>query len=198
MIPGVKGIRALYTEPERYDLGKRDGQSFGLKRTKVVPTFTAPLRPREELVLIVLLGYEGDRAVSLWQRMQPHRTIAAIGRPPYRPEWEGDCERINAPLLATLEQKDIFNLDPRNPWSVYSFLVETLVKRSGHLENFFIAPLGTKPETVGVYLFARQYPDVATVVYAAPVNPKHQYVARGVGPTWELAAWQNSNDSAQN
>src|SRR5204862_839741 len=105
LIESVKKLRILYTEPEAYSTVQERDHSFGLRRTGVVPTFSAPYRANRELVLIMLLGYEGDRALGIWQRVQPHRTVVAIGRPAYRTEWENFAERINAPLLAAL-QKD--------------------------------------------------------------------------------------------
>lgn len=192
LVHEVTSVRVIYTEPETYCAGDHQGLGFGLKRTRVVPTFSAPFRPNQELILMMLLGYEGDRAVGMWQRIQPHRTIAAIGRPSYRPEWEGLAERINAPLLASLHEKDLHYVDPRNPWAIYDLLVRVVT--DAPIENVFIVPLGTKPEAVGVFLFCRDFPEAATVIYAAPVDPKHQYIANGVGDTWVLATWETHHN----
>ncbi len=97
MVEGIAEIRVLYTEPEEYFASQHQGHYFGMRGTRVVPTFFAPYKPNEELVLVMLLGFEGDRAMGMWQRIQPHRTIAAVGRPAFRKGWEGLSARINAP-----------------------------------------------------------------------------------------------------
>src|ERR1700694_4294609 len=130
LIHGVQLIRVIYTEPKSYSTSPQQGHAFGLRRTRVVPTFSAPFRANRELVLVMLLGYEGDRALGIWQRIQPHRTIVALGRPAYRSEWENFAERINAPLLSTLHSGDIHHVDPRNPWSTYDFLRDVIGKIS--------------------------------------------------------------------
>lgn len=189
MVEGVKMVRVVYTEPTSYSTSSHQSHSFGLRRTRVVPTFSAPFRANRELVLVMQLGYEGDRALGIWQRIQPHRTIVALGRPAYRPDWENVSERINSPLLSTLQSSDIHYVDPRNPWSTYRFLESVVGASSAESDNYFIAPLGTKPEAVGAYLFSRAFPHAATVIYAAPVDRNHQYIAKGIGPTWNLAEW---------
>jgi len=189
LIEPVQTIRVLYTEPESYSTTQQQSHAFGLRRTGIIPTFSAPYRADRELILIMQLGYEGDRALGVWQRIQPHRTIVAIARPAYRPDWENFTERLNAPLLAALQKTDIHYVDPRDPWSTHKFLFDAIAGNSAAGDNYFIAPLGTKPEAVGVYLFTREYPAAASVIYAAPVNPKHQYIGRGIGQTWILTDW---------
>jgi hypothetical protein len=179
--------RLFYSEPKEYVRVENRDPAYGLTRLAAVPTFVAPYTANEELVLIAFLGYEGDRALGLWQSIEPHKTLAVLADPPYRSEWKGVAERLNAPLLASLDDSCVFRVDPRNPISTYRFLCETITSANWEAgTNFYIAPMGTKPETVGVFAFCRDYPDSATVIYCSPINHRHEYLSQGVGDVWEL------------
>lgn len=180
-------IRLLYTEPSGYNLQSYEPLSYGLRRIAAVPTFSAPYRAEEELVLVMFLGFERDRVLGLWQCVAPHRTIAVIGEPPYRSEWRGVSEYINAAILAGLPENCVRRVDPRDPLATYALLKELLIDpRPAPAENFYIAPFGTKPQTIGIGCFCRDYARAATVVYAAPVASNQDYITQGVGSTWIL------------
>jgi hypothetical protein len=192
-VPDLHGVRAVYSEPAQYRLRPVASPVFGLRRIGVVPTFGATFRPNEELVLIMLLGYERDRAIAMWQGVQPHRTLAAVSGPSYRAEWDGIAEKLNAALLAAIGEEGVHVVDPRDPWATYRFLKTVVPEGSGQsLENVYVAPLGTKPQTVGVYLYCRDVPDMVSVIYGAPVAREHEYLAVGIGPSWTLTQWETS------
>lgn len=192
---GCGSVNTLYTEAANYKLRPPGTPLFGLRRIGVIPTFGAEFQPNEELLLIMLLGYERDRAVAVWQRVQPHRTVAAISRPSFRPEWDGVAEKVNAPLLAAIGEEAVHNVDPRNPWATCDFLEEVITDMGDSVsENYYVAPLGTKPQTVGVYLFCRKHPDCVSVIYGSPVAREHEYLAEGVGPSWLLTGWETGNE----
>jgi hypothetical protein len=178
-------VRILYTEPQGY----REPRSatFGLSSLYTVRTFAAPLRAAGDLVLIILLGFEGDRALSVWQCLEPHRTIAMLPRPAYRPELEGAAERLNAALLAPLCDKDRRYVDPRDPRATYRVLHEIIHEGQFPADtNFFVVPLGTKPEVVGVYAFCRDNPEACSVIYATNKHHADAYISSGCGRVWEL------------
>ncbi len=180
-------FRLLYTEPGKYKDDLREPLSYGLRRVTVVPTFAAPYVASQELTLVMFLGYERDRALGLWQSVEPHRTLAVIGRPAYHPEWEGVSERLNAALLAGVGGESIFSVDPRNPLATYAFLKNVVHPRAERQrDNLCLAPLGTKPQCVGMYYFCSRFPRSATVIYASPLEPNHAYLSKGVGSTWIL------------
>ena len=49
-----------------------------------------------------------------------------------------------------------------------------------------VCPLGTKPQTLGVYSYVRQCADPPAVVYAGPLRYNHDFFSHGDGPTWIL------------
>jgi len=180
-------VRLLYTEPGDYIPAISRPISSGLCQIGSVPTFSAPYTADQELVLVVFLGFERDRVLGLWQSIGPHKTIAVIGDPPYRPEWRGVSERINAALLAGVPEGSIFRVDPLNPLATYGFIRQVIGESPARgRDNFYLAPLGTKPQVVGVYLYTRAFPRHATVVYASPLARDQEYITKGLGATWRL------------
>lgn len=186
-LPFRVSLRILYTEPAEYAPNLDQPLSYGLKRVTVVPSFVAPYTASQELVLVLFLGYERDRALGLWQSIEPHKTIAVLGRPAYHPEWEGVSEKLNAPLLAALDSASIRYVDARNPIDTAVLLRREIVEGSWpEGTNFYIAPMGTKPQVVGIYSFFRECGNRASVVYASPIERNHEYMSKGIGRTWEL------------
>jgi len=178
-------VRIVYTEPQDYSPAPREPLTYGLRDVHVVPTFAAPYRPDRELVLIVFLGYEGDRALGVVEAVEPHRVVAIIGAPPYQKEWAGRAEEFNHALLLSLARSDIRKADPRNPLMACQ-LLEQIYKELPRGANIYIVPLGTKPQTVGAYYFIKRHPSFASIVYAAPLARNQQYIARDIGATWIL------------
>ncbi len=178
-------VTILYSEPSTYS--SPTSGPLGMRGVAAVPSFAAPYQARDDLVLIVFLGYEGERALGLWQAIEPNRTIAVAPRPAYRDEMAGEAERKNSALLAALAEDDLFVVDARNPVSTYRLLkslwTDDALARDA---NVFIAPLGTKPEVVGMYSFCRDHEDAATIVYAGVIDHDQTYLSRGVGRKWLL------------
>ena len=180
-----RDLRLVYTEPGEYNLQAHLPLSYGLRQIAAVPTFAAPYRAEEELVLVIFLGFERDRVLGLWQSVAPHRTYVVIADPPYRAEWQGISEHINAAILAGLPTENVKRVDPRNPAATCDLLQTLLVDQcESPGDNYYIAPFGTKPQTVGICCFCQEYPKAASVVYAAPVANNLDYIAQGIGPTW--------------
>lgn len=185
-LPQVSRLRLVYSEPAAYQNWLKEPMSYGVRRVAVVPTFASTYRANQDLVLLAFLGYERDRALGMWQSIEPNRTIAVIGRPSYHPEWEGNVETLNAALLAGLDESAILFVDPRNPVDTYDLLSALIKPDAVPSSNFYIAPLGTKPQTVGLHYFCTQYPESVTVAYASPLEHNSEYISDGIGPSWEL------------
>ena len=49
-----------------------------------------------------------------------------------------------------------------------------------------VSPLGTKPQTLGVYNYVRKAEDPPAIVYASPQRHNHAFYSRGFGKTWVL------------
>jgi hypothetical protein len=90
-----KSLRLFYTEPEDYAVKWGKPLSYGLIDIISVPTYGGHFYIEKENLLILLLGYEGDRAHAIWEKLTPHKTIILIGKPSFRNSWDGRVEKFN-------------------------------------------------------------------------------------------------------
>jgi hypothetical protein len=68
-----------------------------------------------------------------------------------------------------------------DPWWVRQAL-EAIYHEIRDSYNVVIAPFGTKPQTVGVFLFCLEHPKVQ-VVYSFPTSYTRSYIQRQAGDT---------------
>ena len=180
-------LRILYTEPKDYVVDMYVPMSTGIKEVAPIPSFTN-LQPTDKpVLLVIMLGYEGDRAMALFQTIEPNDTVLLVPKPAYRPEWEGRTEELNRRMISLLGQDSIAYADSRDPLKVKMALANVLCARNPIRDwTCLISPLGTKPQAVGLYSFWRENPESCALVYAQPLRHNERYYSTGSGPTWEL------------
>jgi hypothetical protein len=178
-----KSVRLFYTEPEEYAVKWNKPLSSGLVDIVSLPTYGGHYYAEKEDLLILMLGYEGDRAYGIWERFAPHKTIILIGRPSYKNAWEGRVEEFNKKTISKLPEESVNYISATNPFEVGKRLNDLF---SSYLKDFniSISPLGPKPQVVGCYLSIKEHPDVQ-VVYAIPKSYEEEYFSKRVGKIWE-------------
>lgn len=180
-------LQVVYSEPENYYTSDYIPLSFGLHSFEPIPGLPACPDFSRSIHLMLFLGYEGDRALAAFDYIQPEITTLVIPNPPYRPEWIGRTERFNAEIIKLIGQEHILRVDPINPAEV----VEMLEKRFGRSEQRskrarVIVPLGTKPQALGAYMYARQCVDQPCVIYARPLRHNQTLYSHGTGNVWRI------------
>lgn len=178
-----KSIRLFYTEPEDYAVKWKKPLSYGLIDIVSVPTYGGHFDLDKENLLILQLGYEGDRAYSIWEKLTPHKTILLIGKPSFKDSWEGRVEEFNKKLISKLPQESLNYIPTLDPFEVSRRLNE-LIKQYSPKFNIIISPLGPKPQVVGCYLAVRKHPEVQ-IIYAIPKFHNEKYFSKKVGKIWE-------------
>ena len=178
-----KSVRLFYTEPEEYSIKWKKPLSYGLIDIISVPTYGGHFYAEKESLLILQLGYEGNRAYGIWERLTPHKTIILIGRPSFRNSWDGRIEQFNKRLISKLPKDSINYLPTLDPFEVNKNL-ENLIEQHLQEFNISISPLGPKPQVVGCYLSVRKHPDVQ-IIYAIPKFHEEEYFSKKVGTVWE-------------
>lgn len=176
-------VRLFYTEPDDYAVKWRKPLSYGLIDIISVPTFGGHFYTEKVSLLILLLGYEGDRAYAIWEKLSPYRTIILIGKPSFRDSWEGRVEEINKKLISKLPKDSVNYIPTLDPFEVRKNL-DILIEKFSQKFNIAISPLGPKPQVVGCYLSVRKYSDVQ-IVYAIPKFHNEEYFSKKVGKLWE-------------
>jgi len=177
----------IYSEPEDYDVSPHIPLSFGLSSFQQVPGFSACPDLSRPLHLVLFLGYEGDRALAVYEHVQPMQTTLVVPHPPYKEGWVGRTERFNADLLAVVGERATVRTDSIDPDGSSQELIRLLGdgrKRAQHSK--VVCPLGTKPQTLGIYSYIRECSDPPAIVYASPLRHNHEFFSHGVGNTWIL------------
>jgi len=182
-------LRVMYTEPGNYVTNLYLPMSFGVKAIETVSGFVANQSLGKPLLLVIFLGYEGDRANALFKNIDPNETVLIIPKPAYHPEWEGRTEEMNVHLISMLREDALKYADSRNPYSVFSSLCDLFERnRNYDLRNWHccISPLGTKPQTLGLYQFWREFPYEFSIIYAQSLKHNETFYSDEIGRTWEL------------
>ena len=177
----------VYTAPEDYDVSQFIPLSFGISSFQQIPGFSACPDLSRPVHLVLFLGYEGDRVLATYEHVQPMQTTLVIPYPPYQPSWAGRTERFNADLLGLVGNKAISKVDSADPEATCQALIQILGekdKRSLHAK--VVGPLGTKPQTLGIYSYVRECTDPPAIVYASPLRHNHEFFSHGIGMTWIL------------
>jgi hypothetical protein len=133
-------------------------------------------------LLVLLLGFEPERALAVWSQYNPLKTIALISNPPRQGnlEYLTYAQENNARLLSQ-PSVEVRNVPPDNPYMTKSMLEAIYFETKGS-SNMVIGPFGTKPQTVGVFLFCLEHSKVQ-VVYSFPGKYTRSYLNRKPGPT---------------
>jgi hypothetical protein len=177
----------VYSSPEDYDVSQFIPLSFGISSFQQIPGFAACPDLSRPVHLVLFLGYEGDRVLATYEHVQPMETTLVIPDPPYNPSWAGRTEFFNADLLALVGDKATRRVDAIDPDATYRLLAEIMGKRTERgLHAKVISPLGTKPQTLGIYSYVRECLDPPAIVYAGPMRHNHEFFSHGIGATWVL------------
>jgi hypothetical protein len=180
-------LSVVYTEPEDYDVSEYIPLSFGLHSLEQIPGFPACPDLSRPVHLVLFLGFEGDRALAVYEHIEPMQTTLIITDPPYNAHWLGRAERLNRNLLALVKHKDLVKVNGIDPDD--SMLELTRVFGDKHNRSAFakvVCPIGTKPQSFGVYCYVRDCDDPPAVVYASPLRHNHMFFSHGIGRSWIL------------
>jgi len=181
-------LRVLYTEPSDYVTDLYLPMSTGIKQINPVPGFVNTQPLNKPTLLLIFLGYEGDRAMSLFNNLDPNETILIVPKPAFHEEWEGRTEHMNRDLVTLLGDEKIKYANSRDSLSVAATLSQILGGEEHNLQDWSccISPLGTKPQVLGLYLFWREHPMQFSILYAQPLKHNELFNSTGVGRTWQL------------
>lgn len=153
-----KSFTYLYTRP-KVEREAETEFSVGTKEIGVLRGFEGDVRLDRNDFIVMILGFEGSRALSIFRNFEPYRTLALLGNPaPFLDKekcqfYRNNAFRNNSQLLSNQRviKSQISSLDP------YIFKQELNAEISKHIEkeeaNILITCLGTKPQTLGLYLY---------------------------------------------
>jgi len=154
----------------------------GVQQITTIPSFFGSISLEKQTVLVLFLGFEPERSLSVWKHFNPLKTIALITNPPRygNLDYLKYAQENNSYLLSqpAVEVRDV---PADNPYAVKNAL-EAIYKETKASFNIVVGPFGTKPQALGVFLSCLEHPKVQ-VIYSFPVNYTKSYLKRKPGPT---------------
>ncbi len=186
LIPASR-LRILYSEPEGYSTERKGGWlTRGVQSVEPMFGFGGIQDPILRKLLVILPGHEGERTYITWRCHQPDKTLVISQGEPYHEGLNDIAERENSLLQTMLGDICLYGYraPAREVDGVYLEL-ERIYSRYAHKYNIVIAPMGTKMQTLGIYLFAESRPDVQ-ITYAVPIEYNWRDYSWGVGKKWEI------------
>jgi hypothetical protein len=148
-----------------------DDYSYGMEDIAVVPGFNGQIRLKHDL-LIVVLGFEGNRAFSLYRRLAPSKTFAILGDT-YDSEdrnfYLKQAKENNHSILSlpSVEIRTMASRDPDAFLQEFNNFLNIEINPNKDKYNIYFSCLGTKLQTVGAFL-ALQTQSHIQVVDALP------------------------------
>lgn len=179
-------LRIFYTEPKEYITDLYLPMSSGLRDIRNLKGYISKHSTALKKLLIIFLGYEGDRSLSIFENEDPDEVILVAANPPYRKEWVNKTETMNKILIRSVGRKKVIDMDSKNPFDVLNKLTKLLETYPISEWRWSIVPIGTKPQTLGIYYFWRSNPYICSIIYASPLRHNHRFYSTGVGKTWLL------------
>jgi hypothetical protein len=172
-VPAIDSI--VYTQGRNRREGE-DAFTIGVRDIVTLPGFEGRVGHRPTL-LVMSVGYEGARAYSLFRRFEPTLTIATLGDPgPVDDEQEQllrTVKRNNGPLFDTdgVWACSLPSYDPGGYTDLLLNQIDIAVQRLQRLQGFpadvVLSPVGTKPQTLGLFSIWSQRPEYQ-IAYAVP------------------------------
>jgi hypothetical protein len=169
-------IRVVYVEPIRYRFNRirTQGELFDLsvkfEGIGSLPGFLSLAEPDEDdITFVPLLGFEGPRFSMVLNQVEVarERIIPIIGIPGFQPEFVFYAYQGNRlPLEETRSWMAVQYAAANCPFSLFYTLEDLLAQDDRAF--FRVAPIGTKPHSLGAVLFALAHPDRVELIYDHP------------------------------
>jgi hypothetical protein len=165
-IANLQQVVLMYSLVARHSHSE-DDYSYGMQDVAVVPGYPGTVRIRKDY-LVILLGFEGNRAFSLYRRLDPSMTTVILGDTGSefdREHYFSQASKNNASLIALpsvssciMPSRDLYLFV-----STFDSFLDEVTRTRGEEYNIYFSCLGTKLQTVGAFLVLQKYPSVQVV-----------------------------------
>ena len=176
-------VRLLYLKADEYDVGAdwaKKWLSHGIKEVRSVVGYAGNLLPSKPTHLIVMAGFESERAVQLILECEP--TFVSLGVADPENEHATRHRLANEACLrrvrSFIESANSFTFDGYDPGHAAAALLAQIDVVSEE-SNTVIAPMNTKISTVGAAVAAARMPSVQLVYAQADVYNYSRYSRAG-------------------
>ncbi|MBK8940864.1 MAG: hypothetical protein IPM79_25410 [Polyangiaceae bacterium] len=131
-------------------------------------------------MFVPLLGFEGSRPRLVHSELDASLVAPIVGLPGFRMEFPAVAVACNQSYLDEVNGYGQLRYARSScPFDVYSTLAQ--ITRDLDADHLQVAPLGTKPQALGAFLFALRREDIAEIVYDHPIRRANR--TEGIGTT---------------
>ncbi|MGA2705137.1 MAG: hypothetical protein ABSH35_29095 [Isosphaeraceae bacterium] len=170
-------IRVFYVSPVTYG----DWLSAGFTQVRNVVGLAGLQVPGRKTLLMVLYGYEHQRALKAIEEYEPAKVLLGFGGTPTEIEFLKrnleELDKVQKKLV--LSQQDVADFEfPADSISHCTQRLEEIIKPYLDSFNIVVAPMSTKLSTIATYLVARKHPQIQ-VAYCVPGEYNIQSYSEG-------------------
>ena len=173
----TQNIRVFYVSPSGYYPG---GGIIGVKEIQYL--HYGVYAPDKPILLIIFPGFSGETAFAIKDAINPHRTIVMF---PKMDMWQQSLSFASKSHKLLLESSDVVtrHISTADPFSVQKELEELKNEYADY--NWVVAPQGSKLQSLGLHLFARENRDIISAfAWAKPERYMTELYTRGVGQAY--------------
>lgn len=175
-------IRIIYVSPEKYG----DPLSEGYGGSMLLPFFEGPTTFGKKRALLILTGFEYDRATSLIDDLEPSALFIGRPKPGTSEKFKDASERIVSRISMTRRiDKLICDIPANDPFRCAD-RVQEIIKANSKEYDFYLATLGTKLQALGAYL-AYERAQNFRIVYPLPLAYNTTDYSYGCDKIFEFA-----------
>lgn len=172
---GINNITCYYTIPKETN----EKISKCARNYSTIPLLGGKQSIDKNKLLLLLVGFEFDRARYLWEKVEPSKTIIAIGDKPTDNRFLSINKKVVSGLKEMINCEEI-NISAKDPF-VAQQDIENIIRKYRKNYNIVIAPMNTKIQTLGLYLAWEKYPDIQ-IVYSCP-EKFSEWLTKGINRT---------------
>ena len=190
----VAALYVVYVEPEHYKPHPSPASPsvFDLSREfkglAPLPGFARLSGPADEekTLLVAFLGFEGNRPLHLALQLDPVPTvIPVIGVPGFRIQYPAFSFACNREFLEEYQAHGEIRLARAScPFEAYQTLRDLVQDYPDHY--VYIAPVGTKPHSLGAVHFAIENPETTEILYDHPVRKSGRTTGVGIVNVYDM------------
>ncbi|MDQ3934502.1 MAG: hypothetical protein M3340_07705 [Actinomycetota bacterium] len=172
-----RDVRVVYVEPTDYTQSgaPTEGEIFDLSERisgiAPIPGFASlALGDDDDFYLVTLLGFEGTRLSYLLENVQPlaGRIVPVVGVPGFRAEYPFYAYHGNkSPLRDSRAWTAVRYVTANCPFRLFYALEDLAQQLPSPIK---VAPIGTKPHSVGAVLYAIDQQASVEIVYDHPIR----------------------------
>ena len=178
-----------YTRGEYTELTEKE-RKVGISKIIPIDGFEGKILINESVLLVLILGFEGNRALPFLEEFHSGKILALTSAPGIgiREENEEDKKFIqqtreaNKRLLNNSFVKEI-KVNSLNPF-IFCQQLKSIINNNlliNEPKNIVIAPIGTKAQTLGLYIYWRENPKLQ-ILY--PLPNRRPLIASKTGKTY--------------